>query len=170
MIRLWAVAANAEAPGGGLAGRAVAKKLLTAALRMRIEPFLHRCCLSVCLSVCQVFKEVSAVGLCDQLLVDTHVTPSTTLEGSKGATHTHTHTHTHTERERERQMHAHPPRHTRICQALSLIANRSFLCTPYAIPRLSTSAQLTHTHTHTQGRRSSPLPCRRWQSQSAARA
>jgi hypothetical protein len=62
--------------------------------------------LSVCLSVCQVFKEVSAVGLCDQLLVDTHVTPSTTLEGSKGATHTHTHTHRERERERERETNA----------------------------------------------------------------
>jgi hypothetical protein len=65
--------------------------------------------LSVCLSVCQVFKEVSAVGLCDQLLVDTHVTPSTTLEGSKGATHTHTER--ERERERDKCTHIHPDTH-----------------------------------------------------------
>ena len=31
-----------------------------------------------------VFKEVAEVGLCAQLLVDTHITPATTLEGSVG--------------------------------------------------------------------------------------
>lgn len=32
----------------------------------------------------QVFQEVAQVGLCGQLYVDTHITPSSTLEGSKG--------------------------------------------------------------------------------------
>ena len=33
-----------------------------------------------------VLSEVAKVGLCKQLWVDTHVTPSTTLEGARGVT------------------------------------------------------------------------------------